>query len=124
MQNEDNVNNKNGQEIKNDKYNGEIIEGKEITVYDMNPDAFHHSRTIKPIKVEKILVPHIIDGELAINLPSIKEKKDFIKDQLENKVWESELRPKMPHTHYVDLTEKVYELRENMYQKLHGGSLD
>ncbi len=101
-----------------------IEEGKEITVYDMNPDAFHHSRTIKPVKVEKILVPHLIDGELAIELPSIKEKKEFIKDQLENKVWESELRPKMPHTHYVDLTEKVYELREAMYKKLHGGSLD
>lgn len=101
-----------------------IEEGKEITVYDMNPDAFHHSRKITPVKVEKILVPHIIQGELAIDLPTIKEKKDFIKDQLENKVWESELRPKMPHTHYVDLTEKVYEVREAMYQKLHGGSLD
>lgn len=101
-----------------------IEEGKEITVYDMNPDAFHHSRTIVPYKVEKILVPHLVNGELAMELPSIKEKKEFIKDQLENKVWESELRPKMPHTHYVDLTEKVYELREDMYKKLHGGSLD
>lgn len=101
-----------------------IEEGKEITVYDMNPDAFHHSRTITPIKVEKILIPHILDGEVAFELPSIKEKKEFIKDQLENKVWESELRPKMPHTHYVDLTKKVYELREQMYKKLHGGSLE
>jgi nicotinate phosphoribosyltransferase len=101
-----------------------IEEGKEITVYDMNPDAFHHSRTIVPYKVEKILVPHLVNGELAMELPTIKVKKEFIKDQLENKVWESELRPKMPHTHYVDLTEKVYELREDMYKKLHGGSLD
>lgn len=104
---------------------GEIIEeGKEITVYDMNPDALHHSRKIIPLKVEKLLVPHLINGELAMELPTIKEKKEFIKDQLENKVWESELRPKMPHSHYVDLTEKVYEVREAMYKKLHGGSLD
>lgn len=103
----------------------EVIEaGKEITVYDLNPDAFHHSRKITPVKVEKLLVPHIVNGELAMKLPSITEKKAFIKDQLENKVWESELRPKMPHTHYVDLTESVYALREEMYQKLHGGSLE
>ena len=101
-----------------------IEEGKEITVYDMNPDALHHSRKITPLKVEKLLVPHLINGELAMELPTIREKKEFIKDQLENKVWESELRPKMPHSHYVDLTEKVYEVREAMYKKLHGGSLD
>ena len=102
----------------------EIKAGEEIMVYDMNPDAFHHSRKITPIKVEKILVPYLIHGELAMELPTIAQKKAFIKDQLENKVWESELRPKMPHTHYVDLTEKVYELREDMYKKLHGGSLE
>ena len=92
-----------------------IEEGKEIVVYDMK---------IIPLKVEKLLVPHLINGELAMELPTIREKKEFIKDQLENKVWESELRPKMPHSHYVDLTEKVYEVREAMYKKLHGGSLD
>lgn len=101
----------------------EIIEGKEIRVYDMDPDAFHKSRKITPLKVEKLLVPHIINGELAMELPTIPEKKAYIKDQLENKVWESELRPEVPHRHYVDLTEKLYNIREEMYEKLHGGNL-
>lgn len=101
----------------------EIVEGKEIRVYDMDPDAFHKSRKITPLKVEKLLVPHIINGELAMELPTIPEKKAYIKDQLENKVWESELRPEVPHRHYVDLTEKLYNIREEMYEKLHGGNL-
>lgn len=101
----------------------EIIEGKEIRVYDMDPDAFHKSRKITPLKVEKLLVPHIINGELAMELPTIPEKKAYIKDQLENKVWESELRPEVPHRHYVDLTENLYNIREEMYEKLHGGNL-
>lgn len=101
----------------------EIVEGKEIRVYDMDPDAFHKSRKITPLKVEKLLVPHIINGELAMKLPTIPEKKAYIKDQLENKVWESELRPEVPHRHYVDLTEKLYNIREEMYEKLHGGNL-
>ena len=101
----------------------EIVEGKEITVYDMDPDAFHKSRKIVPLKVEKLLVPHILNGELAVNLPTIREKKDYIKYQLENTVWESELRPEVPHRHYVDLTEKLYNLREDMYNRLHGGTL-
>lgn len=102
----------------------EVIEaGKEIVVFDMDPDALHKSRKLVPCSVEKILVPFIENGELAQELPTISEKKAYIKDQLENKVWESELRPEVPHRHYVDLTEKVYFLREEMYEKLHGGNL-
>ena len=63
------------------------------------------------------------NGELVGPLPTIAEKKAYIKDQLENKVWESELRPEMPHRHYVDLTEKLYNLREEMYEELHGGKI-
>ena len=47
----------------------------------------------------------------------------YIKEQLENRVWESELRPQMPHKHYVDLTPAVADCREEMYRKLHGGRI-
>ena len=102
----------------------EVIEaGKEIVVYDMDPDALHKSRKLVPCSVEQILVPFIVDGELVMDMPSISEKKAYIKDQLENRVWESELRPEVPHRHYVDLSERVYFLREEMYERLHGGNL-
>ncbi len=100
-----------------------IEEGKEIMVYDMDPEALHKTRILVPYKVEKLLYPFIVDGELVAELPSITEKKNYIKDQLENRVWESELRPEMPHKHYVDLTMPVYLMREDLYRKLHGGEL-
>ena len=102
----------------------EVIEaGKPIQVVNLDPDDFDPKKTLVPVRVEKLLVPHIIGGELAIDLPSITEKKEYIKDQLENHVWESELRPQMPHKHYVDMTLKVAEVREEMYRILHGGSI-
>lgn len=98
-----------------------IREGEPIEVVNLDPDAFDHVKTVIPVHVEKILVPHILNGELAIDLPDIRAKKDFIREQLEHRVWESELRPEMPHQHYVDMTKAVAEVRENMYQQLHGG---
>ena len=44
----------------------------------------------------------------------------YIKHQLENTVYEEELRDEFPHKHYVDMTEKVYNLRKEMYENLHG----
>ena len=102
----------------------EVIEnGVPITVVNLDPDAFDTLKTIVPVHVERILVPHILNGELAIDLPTIAQKKDYIREQLENRVWESELRPEFPHKHYVDLTQKVAKCREDMYKLLHGGQI-
>lgn len=100
-----------------------VEEGKEIVVYNFDPEDFKRKRVLKPLKVEKLLVPFIVDGKLVCKLPTIKEKKEYIKDQLEHKVWESELRPELPHQHYIDLTEKVYKVREDLYSTLHGGQI-
>ena len=102
----------------------EVIEnGVPIKLVNLDPDAFETYVTITPVHVERILVPHIINGELALDLPTIAQKKDYIREQLENRVWESELRPEFPHKHYVDLTLKVAKCREDMYRRLHGGNI-
>ena len=102
----------------------EVIEAnKPIKVYNLDRDDFRTYRILMPTRVEKLLVPYLVDGKLVIDLPTIKEKKAYIKDQLENHVWESELRKEFPHVHYVNLSEKLYQLREEMYRKLHGGNL-
>ena len=100
-----------------------IEEGKPLKIVNLNPDDFERERILIPTKVEKLLIPYIVKGKLVIDLPTIEEKKEYILDQLTNHVWESELRPEMPHTHYVDLTMKVYLTREDMYSKLHGGNI-
>ena len=102
----------------------EVIEnGVPIEIVNLDPDAFDSHKTIVPVHVERILVPHILNGELAIDLPTIAQKKDYIREQLEHRVWESELRPEFPHKHYVDLTLRVAKCREDMYKRLHGGSI-
>lgn len=100
-----------------------IEEGKEIEVVDLNPDSFKKHIKITPRRIEKLLVPYIIDGKQVITLPTITEIKDYVKDQIENHMWESELRSEFPHTHYVDLTLKVNKTREELYKKLHGGKI-
>ena len=98
-------------------------DGEVAELINLDPDAFDPVVKVNCVHVEKILIPHIIDGELVLDLPDIRAKKDYIKEQLENRVWESELRPQMPHKHYVDLTPAVAECREEMYRKLHGGNI-
>ena len=76
--------------------------------------------TIIPKTIRPLLVPYIVDGELVRQMPTVAEIRQYIKHQLENTVYEEELRDEFPHKHYVDMTEKVYNLRKEMYEKLHG----
>ena len=103
---------------------GEVIEaGKPVTMVNLDSDAIERIVTIVPTRVRQLLVPHILNGELAIELPSIAEKKAYIVKQLTEETWESELRIEMPHKHYVNMTPAVAECRSRMYAELHGGKV-
>lgn len=99
----------------------EVIEvGKPIKVYTTDLADPCKEYTITPKTIKPLLVPYIVDGELVREMPSVQEIRNYIKDQLENKVWTEELRTTYPHRHFVDMTENVYKVRMEMYKKLHG----
>ena len=103
---------------------GEVIEaGKPVKMVNLDPDAIERTITITPTKVKRLLVPHILNGKLAIELPGIAEKKAYIAKQLTEETWETELRIEMPHKHYVNMTPAVAECRAKMYSELHGGKV-
>ena len=103
---------------------GEVIEaGKPITMVNLDSDAIERTITFTPTAVRQLLVPHILGGQLAMELPSIAEKKAYIAKQLTEETWESELRLECPHKHYVNMTPAVAECRARMYAELHGGKV-
>jgi len=103
---------------------GEVIEaGKPVTMVNLDSDAIERTITFTPTAVKPLLVPHILGGQLAMELPSIAEKKAYIAKQLTEETWESELRLECPHKHYVNMTPAVAECRARMYAELHGGKV-
>jgi nicotinate phosphoribosyltransferase len=101
----------------------EIRAGEPITMVNLDSDAIERTVTVTPTAVKQLLVPHILDGKLAIELPTIAEKRDYVARQLMNETWESELRIECPHKHYVNMTPAVAECRAKMYEELHGGKV-
>lgn len=98
----------------------EIIKsGETIKVYTTDLTDAQKEYEITPVDFKPLLVPFIVDGKLVYEFPTITEIKAYVKDQFENRVWESELRSSNPHIHYVDMTERVYKTRNDLYQKLH-----
>ncbi len=58
-------------------------------------------------------------GKLVYNLPSLEEIRSYVKDQLENEIWKEEQRFENSHTHYLDMSPAMFELKMSL---LHEGS--
>ncbi len=57
------------------------------------------------------------DGELVYRKPKLSEIRAFVQDQLQNQVWEEEQRFENPHIHYLDLSEALYSIKEELLSK-------
>lgn len=98
---------------------GETIE-EPLTVIDPNKPwktLVFNEFTIKNMRVK------VFDkGELVYKVPDIEERRNFVRYQIENVIWDEEKRFVMPHIHYLDFTKNLYDLKiklikENKYAK-------
>ncbi|MGN0435915.1 MAG: nicotinate phosphoribosyltransferase, partial [Wujia sp.] len=99
-----------------------------LTLYDEEIDftkPFSYVDPIKPWKkmhfenvdVKEMQVTIFDKGELVYKQPKLKEIRDYVSYQLDHQVWEEEQRYENPHTHYVDLSTKLYRVKESMLEK-------
>ena len=73
--------------------------------------------TIKNMRVK------IFDkGELIYKVPDIETRRNYVRYQIDNLMWDEEKRFVMPHIHYLDFSKDLYDLKiklikENKYDK-------
>lgn len=53
-------------------------------------------------------------GELVYEMPPLNEIRSYVRDQLENEIWEEEQRFENSHTHYLDMSPEMFELKMSL----------
>jgi len=97
-----------------------------ITLHDEVIDPTKPYRLFDPIhpwkekivtnyKIEKLLQPIYIKGQLVYKLPQLKTIKQYAQKQLTT-LWEEVLRLEYPHQYYVDLSQDLWDLSNQMIQ--------
>ena len=61
-------------------------------------------------------------GKLIYSVPSIDERRNFVRSQIDKVIWDEEKRFIMPHIHYLDFSKSLYDLKlklikDNRYAK-------
>lgn len=108
-------------------------EGKAIadllTAWDETPDMKQNYHYIDPSKswetryfkdcTAKPLQELIYkDGSMVYSPPDIHKIRSYVKQQLEQEIWEEEQRFEYPHNHYLAMSPKLYKLKQEMLAKL------
>lgn len=83
------------------------------------PWAMIQSTNFKAVELQKEIFRN---GELVYQLPTLEEIRSYVQDQLNNKTWIEELRFENPHKHYVNLSQKLYDVKMNLLQAAEHGN--
>ena len=89
----------------------EIPNGEPYEIFD--PVETWKAKTLTNYTAKKILVEVFRNGELVYEKPSITEIRNYCTKQLDT-LWDSVKRFENPHTYYVDLSPKLWQIRDDI----------
>lgn len=88
-----------------------IDETKPLTIFD--PVQTWKTKELTNFYVKELLVPIFKDGKLVYKMPTLQEIKANC-DRAYNTLWDENKRFKNPNKYYVDLSEKLWKLKNEM----------
>ena len=91
-----------------------IDEDAPLEIFD--PEYTWKRRVIENYTARELLVPIFKNGELVYNLPALDEIRDHCARELAT-MWKEVLRFENPHEYYVDLSQKLWDLKHDMISK-------
>ena len=88
-----------------------IDESQPLEIFD--PQATWKSKTISDFYVRELQRPVFKNGRLVYQLPSLPEIRAYCQEEI-GTLWEEVLRFENPHHYYVDLSWKLWHIKEEM----------
>ncbi len=74
------------------------------------------NKLIVHFSVKPLLIPIFEKGQLVYKLPTLLEIRKYAKEQHE-KLWPEVLRLEKPHEYYVDLSQKLWDLKQQLIKQ-------
>ena len=93
-----------------------IDDSKPYEIFD--PVHTYTRKTLTNFKAKKLLVPIFEKGKCVYDSPSVGEIKTYCAKQLDT-LWDELKRFEYPHKYYVDLSQKLWDKKQELLRKAH-----
>ncbi len=91
-----------------------VDDTKPLRIFD--PDATWKAKTLEDFTARELLVPVFLGGKLVYDQPDLPAIQRYCKEQLDT-LWDEVKRFENPHNYYVDLSEKLWNLRDELLRR-------
>ena len=92
-------------------FDEEINEERDLVLFD--PDYTWKKKTVRNFTAKVMQAPIFKNGELVYDEPSYEEICDYCKAQVDT-LWDELKRFENPHTYYVDLSKKLWSIKNQL----------
>lgn len=97
-------------------YDETVDDSKPLVIFD--PDATWKKKEVYNFTAKELQVPVFQNGELVYDLPSLEEIRSYCAQQLDT-LWDEVKRFDNPHNYYVDLSQKLWDVKYGLLEKNH-----
>ena len=95
-------------------YDETVDDSKPIEIFD--PEHTWKRKTLENFTATELLVPIFKDGKQVYELPELTKIREHCKEEIEG-MWDEVRRFTNPHNYYVDLSEKLWQIKHDMISK-------
>ena len=95
-------------------YDETVDDSGEMEIFD--PEATWKTKTVYNFTAKELQVPIFRNGELVYRCPSLEEVRTYCLGEVD-KLWDEVKRFDNPHTYYVDLSQKLWDIKYNLLKK-------
>ena len=95
-------------------YDETVDDSDKMTIFD--PEATWKRKEVYHFEARELLVPIFKNGELVYKQPSLEEIRTYCAAQVDT-LWDEVKRFDNPHRYYVDLSQKLYDIKQELLTK-------
>ena len=77
----------------------------------VDPQKYWEDRSFTGCTFKPLHVKVVENGEIIYDCPTADEIRTYVQQQLSGEIWEEEQRFENPHTHYLDMSPAMFELK-------------
>ncbi len=95
-------------------YDETIDDSQDLEIFD--PEQTWKRKRVYNFYARELQVPIFKNGQLVYDLPSLQEIQDYCKKEVDS-LWDEVKRFEYPHSYYVDLSQKLYDIKYNLLRE-------
>ena len=95
-------------------YDESVDDSHDMEIFD--PEATWKTKTVYNFTAKELQVPIFKSGELVYKCPSLQEVRAYCMEQVDT-LWDEVKRFDNPHTYYVDLSQKLWDIKYGLLKK-------